>query len=454
MDFNFTSMAGLTVIGATLATCWRHLMTFGRYAVGIVIGSSVFKEEAGKAVMSYATNKSIRSPLGLRVFGGTDSYVHPKRWTETVVYEEFSGDSMVIRFGKQFALISLGDETMARIGGYNNISTVIAVRYFRWFFDIEKFTLAAVEHYNNHKRSTVGVKQPGDRNRFRITRFSGGGLDRERAMSGHDPKKIAQPDCKVIESFLSSGVYRLLGWQYRDLQQQPEDGQSPFTGYPFPNEVAEAIKELDMWLAHEKWFRSKSIPWRRGWLLYGPAGTGKSTLVRALGLSFGLPVFIFDLSGMTNDDLHKAWGDMMDYTPAIALIEDIDNIYHGREYVGSTTMGKPHVTFDCLLNCISGVKQADGVFLVVTTNHVDKLDPALGIPDADGRSTRPGRIDRALKLDIMGYEQRVQLAKYILSDYPWLTDETVKLGEGETAAQFQARCAQLAMVQFWDDKLQ
>jgi len=111
----------------------------------------------------------------------------------------------------------------------------------------------------------------------------------------------------------------------------------------------------------------------------------------------------------------------------------------------------PHLTFDCLLNCISGVKQADGVFLVVTTNHVDKLDPALGIPDATGKSTRPGRIDKAIHLGLMAEPQRLQLAKHILSDYPELIAKTVEEGEGETAAQFQSRCAQLALSKFWTD---
>lgn len=461
MDFhslNFTSIAGLTAIGAILATCWRHVMTFGRYLIGIVIGTSLLKDEAGNAVMAYAFHKAIRSPLGVRVFGGFESYVHPKRWTETVAYEGFSTDPVVVKFGRQFALVSLAGQQSDMAGEYENRGRVVTIRYFRWFFDIEKFTLASVEHYNAQKRRTKDVNQKTQKkinNRFRIVRFSGGGYEKESGEGygkSNSPAIAAPEGPRGIENMIATGACRLLGWKREDLQQQPEEGQSPFTGYPFPNEIAEGIQELELWLSHEKWFRSKSIPWRRGWLLYGPPGSGKSTLVRALGMTFDLPVFIFDLSGMTNDHLCKAWEEMMQSTPCIALIEDIDNVYHGREYVGSKTMGKPNVTFDCLLNCISGVKQADGVFLMITTNHVDKLDPAIGIPDANGRSTRPGRIDKALMLGLMAREQRIQLAKHILTDFPELVDETVEKGEGETAAQFQARCAQLALSKFWAEK--
>ena len=461
-NLNFSSIAGLTVAGGIIATTWRHIATFGKYLFGIFIGTSILKDDAGAAAMSFAFTKGIRSPLGRRVFGGWESYVHPKRWHETVAYEGLTADPVIIKFGKQFALLSLnGQSSSEDIGNIGDRSTTICVRYFRWFFDIEQFTNAAIEHYNTQKRTGKIEEMEKSRkvkrnNRFRITRYSGKSshYNDDVNLGGKSGAVAEAPRAtrSEVDQMVMSGIFRLLKWKREDLQMQPEDGQSPFTGYPFPKEVEDAITELQLWLSHEQWFRSKSIPWRRGWLLYGPPGTGKSTLVRALGMTFDLPVYIFDLAGMTNDDLVKSWDDMMQNTPCIALIEDIDNIYVGREYVGAKSPNMPHVTFDCLLNCISGVKQADGVFLTITTNHVDKLDPAIGIPDKNGRSTRPGRIDKALCLGLMAEEQRLVLANHILSDFPELVEQTVKDGDGETAAQFQARCAGIALAKFWAEK--
>lgn len=458
IDFNslsFTSIAGLTAIGAVLATTWRHITTFFRYIVGLVVGKAVLKDDAGVAVMAYAFSRAIRSPLGIRLFGGFETYVHPKRWTETVAYEGFSADPMLVRFGKQFVVVSLSGSDMAgAIGKSERYENTVTLRYFRWFFNVEQFTLAAVSHYNDQKRQkkTNGESTNISR-RFRVTRYSGGSkaskVPANREESRYPNAAAPVMPEGAVDRMIATGACRLLGWSREDLQQKPEEGQSPFTGYPFPGEVGTAIKELELWLSHEKWFRSKSIPWRRGWLLHGIPGTGKSTLVRALGMTFDLPVFVFDLSGMSNDGLCDTWSEMMNSTPCIVLIEDIDSVFNGREYVGAKTMGVPNVSFDCLLNCISGVKQADGVFLVITTNHVDKLDPAIGVPDATGRSTRPGRIDKALELGLMQEPQRLALAQHILSDAPALITDAVAAGEGETAAQFQARCAQLALSQFW-----
>jgi SpoVK/Ycf46/Vps4 family AAA+-type ATPase len=116
------------------------------------------------------------------------------------------------------------------------------------------------------------------------------------------------------------------------------------------------------------------------------------------------------------------------------------------------------LSFDCLLNSISGVQNSDGVFLIVTTNHVEDLDPALGKPRTDKKvngsfiSTRPGRIDRAFELPVLDEVCRRKIAQRILKDYPEYIEQTVKDCAGDSGAQFQEKCAQIALKNFWDRK--
>jgi hypothetical protein len=54
----------------------------------------------------------------------------------------------------------------------------------------------------------------------------------------------------------------------------------------------------------------------------------------------------------------------------------------------------------------------------------------------------------------MGESERRRLAQHILADWPDLTEALIVAGEGQTAAQFQERCAQIAMSKFWESVAQ
>ncbi len=95
------------------------------------------------------------------------------------------------------------------------------------------------------------------------------------------------------------------------------------------------------------------------------------------------------------------------------------------------------------------MERAGGVFLAVTTNCLDHLDTALGIPTEHSTSTRPGRLDCMLELKALDKIGRQQLCGQILTKWPEMWDETIAAGENETGAQFQGRCAQKALQLYW-----
>ncbi|MCA9176310.1 MAG: hypothetical protein KDB14_17610, partial [Planctomycetales bacterium] len=62
----------------------------------------------------------------------------------------------------------------------------------------------------------------------------------------------------------------------------------------------------------------------------------------------------------------------------------------------------------------------------------------------------PGRIDRTLYLGPLEEDARVAIAARILPGEAELQAHAVRAGDGETAAQFQERCARMALRQFWE----
>jgi chaperone BCS1 len=142
-------------------------------------------------------------------------------------------------------------------------------------------------------------------------------------------------------------------------------------------------------------YRSLHIPYRRGLLFHGPPGTGKSSLCQALATELGEPICILQLasSGMNDSRFMKA---MKDLPPrCILLIEDIDAAYVKRD-----ARGKTSVSFDVLLNSLDGVYAAQGRLLLITTNHIDRLDKAL---------LREGRIDKKYEIKNANREQMKEL---------------------------------------------
>jgi hypothetical protein len=121
------------------------------------------------------------------------------------------------------------------------------------------------------------------------------------------------------------------------------------------------------------------------------------------------------------------------------------------------------LTFDCLLNCLDGVERTDGIFTVISTNDIGKVDPALGqprkLPDGTTEfiSTRPGRIDKAVELTFMEPGDKKLMAKRILGEFP---DQYLEMLEfidkypdlQESPAQFQERCGQIALACFWKEQ--
>ena len=149
------------------------------------------------------------------------------------------------------------------------------------------------------------------------------------------------------------------------------------------------VGDVSEFLRSGKWYYDRGIPYRRGYLLYGPPGSGKSSFVQAVAGELDYNIAMLNLSerGLTDDRLNY----LLTIIPrrTLVLLEDADAAFQMRNQTDADGYRGANVTFSGLLNAIDGVASAEERILFLTTNHVDRLDSAL---------IRPGRIDMAVHL--------------------------------------------------------
>lgn len=189
-----------------------------------------------------------------------------------------------------------------------------------------------------------------------------------------------------------------------------------------PKKKKEIIDELEMFKNGKKYYSRVGKPWKRGCLLYGPPGTGKSTMVAAIADYLDYDVYDFELTSVkTNTELRKLLIETK--SKSIMVFEDIDCSLDvtGNRKSKEEEDGKeekdgvmPHqnkkddtkskVTLSGLLNFIDGLWSACGEerLIVFTTNHLEKLDPAL---------IRTGRMDKKIEMSYCDLESFKFLAE-------------------------------------------
>lgn len=145
------------------------------------------------------------------------------------------------------------------------------------------------------------------------------------------------------------------------------------------DQLSDLQSDLDRFFAARDDYARLGISYQRGYLLHGPPGNGKTSTVVAMSSHFARDVYIVSLSTMSDVELANVLGTLPEH--AFLLIEDVDCIFAERDRSDAHN----RLTFSGFLNALDGVCATTGRVMFMTTNHIDRLDPAL---------IRPGRADR------------------------------------------------------------
>jgi chaperone BCS1 len=182
------------------------------------------------------------------------------------------------------------------------------------------------------------------------------------------------------------------------------------------NTLEDLVEDLDVFYGSRAWYVRRGIPYRRGYLLYGPPGNGKTTLVLAAAGELNLSVAVLSLSNRSlSDDALRSLVDVL--PPAtLLLIEDVDCVFKTER----ATTEQTGVTLSGLLNALDGVSSREGRVLFLTTNHPERLDPAL---------IRPGRVDRKIELGNASPDQARRLFLWFYQDFEPAAEKLASLAD-------------------------
>jgi SpoVK/Ycf46/Vps4 family AAA+-type ATPase len=408
-------------IAAAVAAGWSQVKAFGAYLSSFVIVQARLDDYTSSVVRRYLRQHWKLVPSGQVYY--------------RIRYIQFTGRSESTRVP-----FKMPDGAMIYYSGcrwlvVEDVNEALKIKHVRGLVDLEALVKAALIEQDaelntllaKNSRFTINVHVGRDKTNFmgnHGTSLSSGSIPQREG----DHVSTPITDTSIDKSFMyDSGLW------LRD-----DESPSPFEGLYYNDEIEVYINQAKSWLKRKEWYAERSIPWRRGWLLYGQGGTGKTSLARAVAKELDIPVHQFYLSTMSDQEFIDFWGSIV--LPAMVLLEDFDNVFHGREPVGKTAL-----TFDCVLNQISGISSANGVFLVVTTNDLTKLDAAMGVSYEGGISTRPGRIDTVIEVGALTADGRQRMAARILKDWPELIPNLVECYADATPAQFQEVCLQTAL---------
>ena len=161
---------------------------------------------------------------------------------------------------------------------------------------------------------------------------------------------------------------------------------------------------MELPLTHPELFDEIGVRPPKGVILYGEPGTGKTLLAKAVAnktsatfLRLVGSELVQKYSGEGPKLVRDIFSTARDLAPSIVFIDEIDSIGTKRYDAESSGAREVQRTMLELLNQLDGFDDRGDVKVIMATNRIDTLDPAL---------LRPGRIDRKIKLPLPNTEAK------------------------------------------------
>lgn len=222
--------------------------------------------------------------------------------------------------------------------------------------------------------------------------------------------------------------------------------RNPITVITKGNILGSIISDIDWFLTQKGWYNTHQLAHQRGYLLEGPPGNGKSSIIRAIATAMDCPILNLSVEDAKASTLAAAFR----YAPekCVIVLEDIDSLFIEKKsriepsdeeepalvrtptYNRETIMGTSPLS--SILNVLDGIEVSERTrIIIMTTNRIEQLDSAL---------IRPGRIDR---IEYIGNATHDMICQLYLTFFP----EHTTVQAMEFAEQFVEEERSMAYIQ-------
>ncbi|KAI7550867.1 P-loop containing nucleoside triphosphate hydrolase protein [Hortaea werneckii] len=215
----------------------------------------------------------------------------------------------------------------------------------------------------------------------------------------HGPSKVTDALIQTIGDWLLSDqevvwVYDLYWSRSKELYKQVQKAS-------WDKVILDEKQKADLTKVATKFFSSKDVyedlgvPWKRGLLFHGPPGNGKTISIKALMHTLlqrdePIPTLYVKNAPMTYD-IRSVFAQARRLSPCMLVLEDIETIVTSE-------------TRSYFFNELDGLENNDGLFVVGSTNFLDRLD--------SGLSKRPSRFDRKYLFPLPNEHERTLYCEY------------------------------------------